>query len=293
MNLDACRGWLSEPRGDVSAVKGAGTLEPQPGARITIATAPNLRDLGGWPTRGAGRIRNGGVYRSAELNHLHDADLTAFAALGIRTVYDLRTTAETVDQPDNLPTGTRSVQLDVLADSADAAPAELHRIVAQPHLAHDLLGDGKAEAIFCRAYREIVGLPSARNAYRRLFEGMADPACRPCLYHCTTGKDRTGWATAALFLLLGVPDDAVMEEYLLTNTELLPSLQPVLDRFEAAGGDPRLLLPVLGVRSEYLLAALDEMHARYGSVEEYFDSGLEVSAETQAALRASLVAPAG
>ena len=64
-------------------------------ARIAIATAANLRDLGGWPTSDGARVRPGLVYRSAELSRLHGEDLAAFADLGIRKVFDLRTAAET------------------------------------------------------------------------------------------------------------------------------------------------------------------------------------------------------
>ena len=81
------------------------------------------------------------------------------------------------------------------------------------------------------------------------------------------------------------------EEYLLTNTELLPALQPWLDQFEAAGGDPALLVPVLGVQESYLAAALDEMRTTYGSVEAYVIQGLGLSPETVAALRERLVGP--
>jgi hypothetical protein len=62
-----------------------------PGANIPIATVPNLRDVGGWRTTGGGRVRRGLAYRSTALNRLDGEDLMAFAGLGIRSVYDLRT----------------------------------------------------------------------------------------------------------------------------------------------------------------------------------------------------------
>ena len=109
------------------------------------------------------------------------------------------------------------------------------------------------------------------------------------LFHCATGKDRTGWATAALFLLLGVPEDSVLEEYLLTNTDLLPTLQHWLDAFRDNGGDPDLLLPILGVQPSYLEAALEEVRREYGGIEEYFTEGLGLSPATVATLRKQLV----
>ena len=256
--------------------------------RILIATAANLRDLGGWPTADGSQVRSGVVFRSAELSRLHGDDLAAFGELGIRTVFDLRTAGEVANQPDALPEGTESINLDVLADARHSAPAELAQIFADPSKADEFLREGQAEEYFEAAYRGFVTLPSARSAYHQLFEGIA-AADGPVLYHCTTGKDRTGWATAVLFGLLGVPDDEVLEEYLLTNTELLPMIQPWLDQFAAGGGDPQLLMTVLGVQESYLVAAREQLQESFGTVENYVIQGLGVSPATVAALRAKLI----
>lgn len=77
-----------------------------------------------------------------------------------------------------------------------------------------------------------------------------------------------------MLMLMGVSGDDVMADYLLTNRDLLPALQPLLDQFEKAGDHPRLLRPVLGVEPEYLETAITEMHSRFGSVEAYFHDGL-------------------
>ena len=265
------------------------TVERTPGQSIAIATVPNLRDLGGWPTRGGGRVRWGLLYRSTELGSLAGADMTAFAALGIRSVYDLRTEAERAAQPDRLPPGTVYVVADVVADLVDAAPAQLFKVATDPQAAEALLGGGKGPALFAKGYRELVSLSSADAAYHRLFSDLTLEEHRPALFHCTGGKDRTGWAAAALLTLLGVPDDLVMQEYLLTNTELLPSEQPLLDRFKALGGDPEILRPVLAVAPQYLEAALDEMCKTFGSIEGYFAEGLSVDEAAQKALVAALV----
>ena len=229
------------------------------------------------------------MFRSAELSGLTGDDLGTFGELGIRTVCDLRTTHEIDDQPDVLPEGLGITHLDVLADKENAAPAEIREMFAQPALASELLGDGQAERYFEQAYRDFVSLPSARAAYAQLFQAIADADGAPLLYHCATGKDRTGWSTAALLLLLGVSKEDVMEEYLQTNTDLLPMIQPWLDQFRAVGGDPELLRPIVGVQESYLEAALEEVRSSYGDIEGYFTRGLGLSHETVAKLRAYLV----
>ena len=261
------------------------------GAPIAVASVPNLRDVGGWPARDGAFVRRGLVYRSVALHRLADADLWAIEALGLRTVYDLRTEAERTAEPDRSLDGVEEVVADVLADSQDAAPAELANLLSDPKQARALLGGGKVDALVAGAYREIVSLPSALAAYRELFTGLGDGDRRPVLYHCTTGKDRTGWATAALLSLLGVDRELVTREYLLTNAQLVPALAPIFARFAAAGGDRDLLEPVLGVQASYLEASFAEMRDRFGTIEGYFADGLGIDAAAQAALRAAFLDP--
>ena len=261
---------------------------PDPGASIAVASLPNLRELGGWPAAG-GRVRRGLLYRSTELGKLTDADLEQVGRLGLRRVYDFRTEAERTAEPDRVPAGAEYVVVDVLADAPGAGPAQLLAVLGDPPKAAEMLSGGKAEAMFEHGYRQLVGLDSALAGYNRFFSDIAEEPNRPALYHCTTGKDRTGWASAALLMLLGVSEDDVLREYLLTNEQLVPALQPILDQFAANGGDPGILLPVIGVEQGYLAAALDEMHTRYGTIEGYFTDGLGLGPDVQAALRDALI----
>ena len=259
-----------------------------PGTNIPIAGLANLRDLGGWPVGGGRRVRRGLLFRSTDLDRLDASGLATIGALRLRTVIDLRTAAERRDKPDRDPPGAAGVVCDVLGDAPDAAPAQLPRIMADPANAGAILGGGKAVALFEHGYREIVALPSAVAAYRAFVALLADPDRRPLLFHCSTGKDRTGWAAAITLTLLGVSADDISRDYLLTNDQLLPALRPVLDRFAAAGGDPALLGPVLGVQSCYLEAAYDEARLRYGSMEGYLADGLRISDDLRRRLREDL-----
>jgi protein-tyrosine phosphatase len=128
-----------------------------------IATVPNLRDLGGGPTRD-GHVRYGLLFRSAEFSDLQGDDAAAFAGLGIRAVYDMRTQAERAKQPNQLPAGTEYVVLDILKDSSQAGAAQLLAVLGDPKAAEAMLGGGKALALFEEATASLIrfdpfGLP--------------------------------------------------------------------------------------------------------------------------------------
>lgn len=245
--------------------------------RIEIASAPNLRDLGGIPTA-VGEVSRGVIYRSATLSEVTETDLPAFAALGVHTVFDLRTAEEVVAAPDRLPAGTEHRSLDVLADSSTSVAASLTQFGEDPQAFAAMLAGGQAVALFEETYRDFLRLPSANQAYRAFFRALGDPKREgAALFHCTTGKDRTGWAAASLLSILGAHEDDIFADYLQTNTDLLPALEAMIQAAEARGVARELLLPVLGVQEQYLAAALDQMRTQYGNARNYALSGLGLS----------------
>lgn len=260
--------------------------ELPPGASLGIASVPNLRDAGGYKTADGKTVRRGLIYRSNQLDPISAPDLARIGALGLKNDFDLRTAPERKARPDQLPQGVWNVWLNVLADAKGAAPAELEALMHDPKAANAALGGGKIDALFEAGYREFVSLESARTYYRELFVYLANPSQLPALYHCTTGKDRTGWASAALLTLLGVPRDVVMADFMKSNTYILPLYAKEIDGFAKAGGERAIAEAIFGVKPSYLEAAFAEMDKQYGSIEAYFAKGLGIDAEGQAALRA-------
>ena len=262
----------------------------EPGAPIALRTVPNLRDIGGYPASGGGTVRTGVLYRSVALDRMSPADAQVLEGFGIRTVFDLRTAAERSAAPDRSLGSAREVSCDVLADATNAGPAQLLEVVKDPKRATELLAGGRAKSLFEGAYRQIVTSPSALSAYGAFFGEIAEEQNVPALFHCTTGKDRTGWAAASILLLLGVDEAQVRHDYELTNRDLLPALEFLFTQFEEGGGDPEVLTPVLGVDAAYLQAALDEMHQHFGSITGYFRDGLGVDEAQQDRLRVAFTA---
>jgi protein-tyrosine phosphatase len=247
-----------------------------PGRSLGLASVPNLRDVGGYGTKDGWVVRRGAAYRSNQLNPVQPDDMKKLAALGLKNCFDLRTAAERETRPDELPSGVKSVWLNVVADAKGAGPAELAELLSNPQEANEALGGGKLAKMFAQHCRKFITLPSAQAAFRQLFVELTDEKQLPSLFHCSTGKDRTGWASAALLTVLGVPEDQVYADYLRSNEYLLPAYRPYIDGFVAAGGDPSIPPGVLGVKTEYLRAMFDEVKTQYGSMEGYFETGLGI-----------------
>ena len=260
------------------------------GLELGLTAAHNLRDLGGYQTVDGRTVVHGKVYRSDQFNPMNDADKAKLATTPIRTVFDLRTVAERDAAPDELPAGWQHRPINVLADEASAMAAEAGAIMHDPaKLTAEFGRPGLIDEIFEQTYRQLVYLPSALQGFGDLYRALGDPAQQAGVFHCATGKDRTGWAAAALLTLLGVPRETVYADYLRSNEYLLPYYAPMIDKFVAAGGSRDLITTFLDVRTPWLDAAFDEMTKRYGTIENYFATGLGIDAGQQAALKDQLL----
>lgn len=252
--------------------------------RVVLQSAPNLRDLGGIAVA-EGVVRPGELYRSATLSSLAGDDVSRFAELNIATVYDLRTEAEREGALDHVPDDTSVLWLDVLADNAGNAAAT-GQLLTDPIGYAATISHGRGIAQMEEANRNFITLPSALAAYRAFYLDLTgESRTGAALVHCTTGKDRTGWAATSFLLLLGADESDVRADYLETNVDLAPMTDPILAFVASKGADPEQIRPLLEVRDSYFDAALDEMRSRFGTIEDYARTGLGLSDEQIQLLR--------
>ncbi|MGW3738691.1 tyrosine-protein phosphatase [Streptomyces sp. NPDC005148] len=259
---------------------------------VAASTVVNLRDLGGISLGRDRCFRSGAVLRSGQLSGFDAARDAAVTALDIRTVVDLRTADERMAAPDRLPPGARLFVADVLGDNPGVAPARLRALLSDPVAAVELLGGGKAEELFAQTYRKLVLSPGASAAYRAFVETAADDRARPVLVHCTAGKDRTGWATTLLLLMVGASRDVVRAEFLAVNPVARAAFQPYVQGFLDAGGDPEIAAAIIEVRPRYLSTALDAMDERWGGLDGYVRDGLRIPEPVVERLRSGLAVSA-
>lgn len=250
-----------------------------------LQAIPNFRDAGGHRTRDGHRVRSGRLYRAVVLDAATDDDLAILAGLGITTVFDLRTAAERAHRPSRIVPGATHVPLDLFADSGEADPAAFFELLRDPPRASLEMADGATDRFYLASYRDMIRLPSARSGYARFFRSLTEPDAGAALVHCTTGKDRTGWAVASLLLWLGVGPDAVMRDYLVSDAEIRRAYRGMADDFVARGGSRDVIEPMMSVKPSYLDEAIETMLAEHGSIECYFSEGLGLDDGVAEALR--------
>ncbi len=256
------------------------------GPILPLSGIVNLRDVGGQATVEGRSVRTGVLFRSGQLSR--DPGDSPIRELDLTVVFDLRGLDEVESAPDLLPDGVELVHLDVLAGSRERIATHLADLLTQPQLVEETMRSGAVEEHYRSTYRNLVLLDSARAAYAELFGRLAE-LDRPALFHCTAGKDRTGWAAAALLALLGVDDDTITADDLLSSEPVLASFQPLMDRFAEAGGDPTALRPAFAVTEDYLQAARDAVAEEFGTVDGWFRDGLGLPDEVPQQLRARLL----
>ncbi|QXZ09460.1 tyrosine-protein phosphatase [Comamonas sp. Y33R10-2] len=129
-----------------------------------------------------------------------------------------------------------------------------------------------------------------RKQFSLLLQSLASNAGAQ-VFHCSAGKDRTGWAAAVLLLVLGVPESVVIQDYALSNTYLQASMEKQHAALVKLYGQKLAdaLVPTLGVSPVFMEAGLQAMKAKYGDVNGYVTQGLALSPADVQALKGRLL----
>ncbi len=107
------------------------------------------------------------------------------------------------------------------------------------------------------------------------------------MFHCTAGKDRTGWATAILHTILGASEQTIFSDYLLTNVYSASEIAASVAQAQNAGGQNSadMMTALQDAHTDYLQAAFDQVTASYGSMASYIANGLQLDQTTLNAIR--------
>jgi protein-tyrosine phosphatase len=239
-----------------------------PVRHLNLAGASNFRDLGGYPARKGRTVRWRQIFRSNHLGHITETDIEILRGLGLKSALDFRGREERVEASCGLK--------EIAVHSLPIEPTVVAALRARRG-GGVVLSSTDALDVMRDSYRNYVryNTPSFRALFAHLLEDRA-----PLVIHCTAGKDRTGFACALILHALGVPENLIAEDYLLTNR--------FYRRDPTSSSDlPEDVRQVLGsVETSFLAAGFEVISAEYGDLDSYFGNGLGLGASERAELEA-------
>lgn len=225
----------------------------EPSRVLPIEGAYNVRDLGGYPAADNKTVKWRKVIRSGDLNLLTDKDIAYFNEIPLKTYIDFRDSAEIASAPDKTPPSLIN-QLFLPIETGNIINME----TITPEFAETALVEGNKH--FARDNQDV---------YKEFFRILMEQESTPLLFHCSAGKDRTGFGAALFLASLGVDREVIIEDYLLTNKLLKDKYADVIAQMPA-------LKPLFEVRKEYILAAFEVIDTEYGGMESYLTNQLGV-----------------
>jgi hypothetical protein len=231
-------------------------IEEALGEAVAVAlTRPaNFRDVGGLPASDGRVIRHGRLFRSDSLQDLDDADVAALVErLRVRYIVDLRTAGEAVQQGRGPLSAHPVAYLNVPLVDVDAPVGPPGTVVLNQYLEH---------------LEHDPNLPLA-------VEMVAHAVRHPTVVHCAAGKDRTGVVLALVELLLGVPEEQVVADYMVTAANMEGILGRLRQWQRYADNMARLPAEIYCCEEHVIRGLLRELGSRYGGARQWaIDRGI-------------------
>lgn len=250
---------------------------------IPLKSTANARELGGYHTADGRTVKTGVLLRTGNLNNITAEDIqTLKDQYHLSDIIDFRMEMEISGYEDPVISGVTNTHLDVIGDpefgqqqipDIDINKLDVIQLVEMSEQM-GMLDD--------KMYIGFLSTDPGKKAYSRFFRILldADPD-RAILWHCTSGKDRTGLAAMLLLSLLGVEESVIMEDYMLTNEYNASRIEGTKKYLRARGCDDALtekaVLVFDAVDRSFMENAITFLKEKYGSVLGYIRSELNIS----------------
>ena len=248
--------------------------------RLNLEGPKNFRDLGGYQTRDGRITRWGCLYRSDQPEILSTRDQNYLKNIGLNIVVDLRKSLESKNSPSSPIDGITFLHRSVFPDQPFDPFSKLIEDESYPW------------KTLKETYLEIIHDENAQQVYRELFDLAVSAPERPMMFHCASGKDRTGLGAAFLLYALGVPEATILHDYMLSQFYLKEKNQRLIRQLKNKWKNP-ILFPLIedmfSLREDYLLAAFHSIRHHYGSVDDYLEKKIGLTSDKKARLQQKLL----
>lgn len=244
---------------------------------LKVQHAENIRELGGYETKDGLKIAPRKLIRSANINQLDLNDKEYLNKYGIKRVIDFRSLEERKAKPDSEIPESENIFLPIFpvkeTEAASASPKKMMQRMQNGE---------KAFQQMIEVYKHFVLDDHVRKQYRKFFDLVLanDRPEESLLFHCTAGKDRTGFGAMLLLSSFNIDDELIMQDYLLTNRYLKKEVAKMFEAAKAAGvseEDIHGINDVMSAKEEYLQTSYGLIKEHYGTVEQFITDGIGVS----------------
>ena len=255
-----------------------------------ITGIQNARDIGGYYTAdGQYQVKHGLLFRTAKLADATDEDLALLQSLGVKKVIDLRMSHEVLTKPDKKVPGAEYIRIspmfipNIFAINGEDWMAMLNAIKT-----------GVMDTYMANMYRQLVNDPVAIYGTKQFFKQVLSANGDPILWHCTSGKDRTGLEALLLLAALGVDEEVLRAEHMNTNYFMAEKAQANYDKaykYTHSEWIASEFYKYEGVSEGWLDIMLNVIH-RSGTIEDYLRNVIGLKDADFAQLRATYLEPA-
>lgn len=244
---------------------------------IGITSGRNFRELGGYQTLSGKKIKFHKLLRTGNLADLSPFDLDFLKDYGVKYDIDFRSSDEVTKQPDRVVPGVIYEFDPVFSEDLTNSSKSITDLETQ---AKDNPDFGFDHMLF--AYEDMIESQSAQTAYRKFFDYLLanTQEKQALLFHCTAGKDRTGFAALLVLTALGVPLHTIKKDYLLTNIITKDFVDNLIARIKKQGKDNNVLQSIRDIQTvhpEYLDHAIKVINDKYGSINNYLRDIMQLS----------------
>jgi protein-tyrosine phosphatase len=240
---------------------------------INLKGASNFRDVGGIYNKDGRKIKSGLLYRSAELSGITNDDIFQLKKLNVKTIIDLRTVAERQSKliPTNHNHSFKIINVPISDRDKEMTQKEFFRFLISKGKDYDF-GEYLHEIYFKIAFEK-------QQAVNKAISLLTDERNLPAVIHCTAGKDRTGFISALIQLILNVEVESVIKDYLFSNELLEKQAKRLIRQVRLMSLfriSAKQLKPLMEAKSIYLTDVLEEIKRIHTTIEEYLVEGCKI-----------------
>lgn len=227
-------------------------------SHLPMAGGYNFRDMGGLKNKDGRYIKWGKIFRSDDLHNLSKTDLAYLSSIPIKNIVDFRAESEILAAPDLSPASL------VKNYAYSITPGQLNFMEKVMSLS-----EIQMDSAMMDMNRLLVSDSASVKRYKDFFALLQDEKNTPLLFHCSAGKDRTGMGATLILYALGIDEETIQKEYLLSNKYLAGKYDSIIVKHPN-------IKPLLTVSSEYQKAGIDFIKLKYGSVDNYLTKVLGI-----------------